>query len=39
VAAQLAEIKGLDVAEVAAITSRNFEQLFGIAPAGRPPTS
>jgi TatD DNase family protein len=30
VAAQLAEIKGLDVATVAAATSRNFEQLFGV---------
>lgn len=30
VAARLAEIKGLDVAEVAQATSANFEQLFGV---------
>ena len=35
VAAELARLKGLDVAEVAAATSRNFEQLFGL-PALRP---
>jgi TatD DNase family protein len=32
VAAQLAELKGLDVATVAEATTRNFERLFGIAP-------
>jgi TatD DNase family protein len=37
VAARLAEIKGLDVAEVARATSRNFEQLFALpAPAPAP---
>lgn len=30
VAAELARLKGLDLAEVAAATRRNFEQLFGI---------
>lgn len=30
VAAELARVKGLDLAEVAAATSRNFEQLFGL---------
>jgi TatD DNase family protein len=32
VAAQLAELKGLDVAEIARATTRNFEQLFAIPP-------
>ncbi len=32
VAAQLAELKGLDVASVARATTRNFEQLFAIPP-------
>ena len=34
VAAALAELKGLEVAEVAAATSRNFERLFSRVPAG-----
>jgi TatD DNase family protein len=38
VAAKLAELKGLDVAEIAQATTANFERLFGIAkplsPAG-----
>jgi TatD DNase family protein len=32
VAAKLAALKGLDVAEIAQATSANFEQLFGVAP-------
>ncbi|MDQ2780146.1 MAG: TatD family hydrolase [Pseudomonadota bacterium] len=36
VAAKLAELKDLDVATVAAVTSRNFEQVFGVAPLKAP---
>ncbi len=38
VAARLAEIKGLPVAEVARVTSTNFERLFGLPPPPKEPT-
>jgi Tat protein secretion system quality control protein TatD with DNase activity len=38
VAARLAEIKGLPVAEVARVTSTNFERLFGLPAPSKEPT-